>query len=279
MAKLKKETLDMIKKVARMEKPKMPIIDVSSTEVVTPKYELPKEPVAIPMGKGKLSLEDARKIRATTKKAINPKTDLVSGQYDRATIQHVLDASKRYNFDPYTALAVALQESKLGNIDSNLGHLKDMPTTIESKLPDAKEAKKKMNFEEYSKKYSADALVRMLMEKKDIAEKKGLKDEEHILQAYNGLGKVYPETENDYHGYDMAKIYGVDLPKEGIDMKKNPLYGKQIIDLRENVIKKNPEIMEIAKTYFNPNAPKQHTKQELVEIFKGKKNGKANQQL
>lgn len=276
MAKLKKETVEMMKKFARMEKPKMPMVDVSSTEVVTPKYELPKEPVAKPMGKGKLTLEDTRKVRATTQKPINPEVDLVSGQYDKATIQHVLDASKRYNFDPYTALAVALQESKLGNIDSNLGHLKDMPTTIESKLPDAKEAKKKMKFDEYSKKYSADALVRMLIEKKDIVEKKGIKDEELILQAYNGLGKVYPKTESDYHGYEMAKIYGVDLPKEGIDMKKNPLYGKQIIDLRENVIKKNPEIMEIAKTYYNPNAPKQHSKQELVEIFKGKKNGKTN---
>jgi hypothetical protein len=276
MAKLKKETVEMMKKVARMEKPKMPMVDVSSTEVVTPKYELPEEPVAKPIGKGKLTLEDTRKVRATTQKPINPEVDLVSGQYDKATIQHVLDASKRYNFDPYTALAVALQESKLGNIDSNLGHLKDMPTTIESKLPDAKEAKKKMKFDEYSKKYSADALVRMLMEKKDIVEKKGIKDEELILQAYNGLGKVYPKTESDYHGYEMAKIYGVDLPKEGIDMKKNPLYGKQIIDLRENVIKKNPEIMEIAKTYYNPNAPKQHSKQELVEIFKGKKNGKTN---
>ena len=276
MAKLKKETVEMMKKFARMEKPKMPMVDVSSTEVVTPKYELPKEPVAKPMGKGKLTLEDTRKVRATTQKPIKPEVDLVSGQYDKATIQHVLDASKRYNFDPYTALAVALQESKLGNIDSNLGHLKDMPTTIESKLPDAKEAKKKMKFDEYSKKYSADALVRMLIEKKDIVEKKGIKDEELILQAYNGLGKVYPKTESDYHGYEMAKIYGVDLPKEGIDMKKNPLYGKQIIDLRENVIKKNPEIMEIAKTYYNPNAPKQHSKQELVEIFKGKKNGKTN---
>jgi len=49
------------------------------------------------------------------------------------------------------------------------------------------------------------------------------------------------------------------------------LYGKQIIDLRENVIKKNPEIAKIAETYYNPNAPKQHSKQELLEIFKGKK--------
>ena len=84
-----------------------------------PKFELPKEPVAIPMGKGKLTLEDARKIRATTQKAINPKTDLVSGEYDKATIQHVLDAAKRYNYDPYTALSVALQETKFGKMKKN----------------------------------------------------------------------------------------------------------------------------------------------------------------
>jgi hypothetical protein len=39
MAKVKKETLEMMKKVARMEKPKMPTMDVSSTEVVMPKIE------------------------------------------------------------------------------------------------------------------------------------------------------------------------------------------------------------------------------------------------
>jgi len=254
-----------------MPKPNLGKIDVSSTEVDTPKYELPKEPVAIPMGKGKLSLNDLRKVRATTQKEINPNVDLVSGQYDRNAIQQVLDASKRYNYDPYTALAVALQESKLGQSDDNLGHVLDNANTIESKLPNRKEAKKALGKNEFNLKYSADDMVRMLMEKKDIANKLGLKDEYHHLQAYNGLGKVYPKTENDYHGYDMAKIYGVDLPKEGIDMKENPLYGKQIIDLRENVIKKNPEIMEIAKTYYNPNAPVQHSKEELMKIFKSMK--------
>lgn len=271
MAKVKKETIDTLLK--KMPKPTGPAIDISSTEVVTPKYELAKEPTAIPMGKGKLNIKDLRKIRATTQKEIDPKKDLVSGEYDKETIQEVLDASKRYNFDPYTALAVALQESKLGNIDNNLGHLKDMPTSIATKLPNLEKAKKTMSEDKFNKMYSADALVRMLIEKKDMVEKKGIKDEELILQAYNGLGKVYPQTESDYHGFNMAKIYGVDLPKEGIDMKKNPLYGKQIIDLRENVIKKNPEIMEIAKTYYNPNAPKQRSKEELVKIFKSMKRG------
>jgi hypothetical protein len=273
MTKLKKETVEMMKKVARMEKPKMPTVDVSSTEVVTPKYELPKERVPIPMGKGKLSLEDTRKIRATTQKEMNPKTDLVSGQYDKRVIQHVLDAAKRYNYDPYTALSVALQETKFGNEDVNLGHTTYNPKSIKSLL--SEEIKPGKNIDtDY--KYAADELVRALIEKKNYAESLGYKDEEHLIQAYNGLGNIYPKTEKGYHGFEMSKIYGVDLPKSGINMVKNPLYGKQIIDLRENVIKKNPEIAKIAETYYNPNAPKQHTKQELVEIFKGKKNGKTN---
>lgn len=271
MAKIKKETIAALMK--KMSAPKMPTVDISSTEVVTPKYELLKEKESIPVGRGKLTLEDLRKVRATTNKAVDPNKDLVSGKYDRNAIQQVLDAAKRYNYDPYTALAVALQESKLGQTDNNLGHLLDMPTAISSRLPDKKKAKETMKFDDWSKMYSADDMVRMLMEKKDIADKLGLKDEFHHLQAYNGLGKVYPQTENDYHGFNMAKIYGVDLPKEGIDMKKNPLYGKQVIDLRENVIKKNPELIKLAESYINKNAPKQHTKEELVKIFKSKNRG------
>lgn len=271
MAKVKKQTIETLLK--KMQKPTGPVIDISSTEVVTPKYELQKEKESIPVGKGKLTLEDLRKVRATTNKAIDPNKDLVSGEYDKSALQEVLSAAKRYNYDPYTALAVALQESKLGNIDSNLGHLKDSPTVIESKLSDRKKAKETMKFDDWSKMYSADDMVRMLIEKKDMADKLGLKDEYHHLQAYNGLGKVYPHTENDYHGFDMAKIYGVNLPKEGIDMKKNPLYGKQVIDLRENVIKKNPELVKLAESYINKNAPKQHSKEELIKILKSMKRG------
>jgi hypothetical protein len=259
-----------------MPRPNLGTIDVSSTEVDTPNYELAKAPESKPLGKGKISIEDLRKIRATTQKEINPNKDLVSGEFNRDVVQHVLDAAKRYNYDPYTALAVALQESQLGNKDFNLGHIQDVPTAIESKLPKLTEAEKKKDFDEYQKKYSADMLVRALMEKKGVAERLGLNDEAQQIQAYNGLGRIFPQSDAGYHGYNMAKIYGVDLPEEGIDMKQNPLYGKQIIDLRENVIKKNPELAEIAKTYINPNAPVQHTKEKLMKIFKSMKGGKAS---
>jgi len=304
MAKLKKETLEVIKKVGKnktptkktmanetddsgmflqpymrklkwMPLPNMQKNDVSSTYVKPSNFELAKEPISKPIGEGTLNLEDNRKIRATTQKKINPKDDLVADSYDKNTIQYILDAAKRYNYDPYTALAVALQETNLGKKGENIGHTLYHSEKFPSKLKLGMES---MNLDkkETDKIYAADNMVRMLLEKKNYAEDLGYDDELHHLQAYNGLGTVYPKTENWYHGYDMSKIYGVDLPKTGIDMNKNPLYGKQIIDLRENVIKKNPELLEIAKTYINPGAPKQHSKQQLVEIFKGKKNGKAN---
>jgi hypothetical protein len=75
-----------------------------------------------------------------------------------------------------------------------------------------------------------------------------------MIQAYNGLGKITPQTEKGYHGFEMAKIYGVPLPKAGIDMRKNPLYGKRVIDLRDNVIKKNPELVRYVESLpkYNP---------------------------
>jgi len=69
------------------------------------------------------------------------------------------------------------------------------------------------------------------------------------LQYYNGLGIVTPRTEKNYHGYEMQSIYGVPIPSEGINLKNNPLYGKQIIDLRDNVIKHNDRINQYIQNY------------------------------
>jgi LysM repeat protein len=45
----------------------------------------------------------------------------------------------------------------------------------------------------------------------------------------------------------MKQAYGVPIPKEGIDMSKTPLYGKQVIDIRDNVIKKNKVVSDTVK--------------------------------
>ena len=175
----------------------------------------------------KIEIVDNRKVNATTGKPINPNVDLTSGKYNQDTIKKIVVAANKIGIDPYTALSVGLQETKLGTTDGNIGH------TIGKQDVNTKDIK---SSEEY--------FVNVLKSKMDYANKLGIKDEDTILQTYNGLGKVYPETEQNYHGFKMKKVYGVDVPKEGIDMRKNPLYGKRIVDLRDNVLKQNPDLVK-----------------------------------
>ena len=50
-------------------------------------------------------------------------------------------------------------------------------------------------------------------------------------------------------------FYGVPIPNTGfIDMMKNPLYGKEILDIRDNIIKKNKDIQNMVDTINNPQA-------------------------
>jgi hypothetical protein len=167
-----------------------------------------------------VDLNDTRTVRATTGEKINPNVDLKGDKYNKAIIDNIIKKSKAVGVDPSTMLAIALQETNFGKTDPNLGHVKK-------------------GYKGYPYSY-IDFYKQKLNEVK-------FKDELLQIQYYNGLGTVYPETEEDYHGYEMQKIYGVPLPASGINMRKNPLYGKQIIDLRDNVVLKNPYIQKTLK--------------------------------
>lgn len=181
-------------------------------------------------GRKVVKFEDPRKISATTGKAINPNADLKSGYYDDATIRRIVEAAYRHGVDPYTAVSIGLQETGLGKTDDNIGHVTG---------PQAEKDLGAKSEEEY--------FVLTIKDKMKYADKLGIKDDLTRIQAYNGLGNVYPTTESGYHGFNMQKIYGVPLTKKGINMRKNPLYGKRVVDLRENVIKNNPTVNEYVK--------------------------------
>jgi hypothetical protein len=55
----------------------------------------------------------------------------------------------------------------------------------------------------------------------------------------------------------MKKIYGVPVPKGGISMRQNPLYGKQIIDLRDNVLKQSPDFMRYIDSVYKAPIPEE----------------------
>ena len=170
-----------------------------------------------------VDLKDTRTVRATTGEKINPNVDLKGDKYNKVVIDNIIKKAKAVGVDPSTMLAIALQETDFGKKDANLGHALYGDTA-------------------YPYGY-----IDFYKDKLNEAKRAKIDNELLQIQYYNGLGTVYPETEEDYHGFKMQKIYGVPLPASGINMRKNPLYGKQIIDLRDNVVLKNPYIQKALK--------------------------------
>ena len=181
-------------------------------------------------------IEDKRKVLATSGNPIRPNVDLTSGEYDLDVLNGIIESAKRNKLsieDAKNLAAIAFQETKFGKVDENLGHVFD---NVESRS-------------------DLEALTNAYITKMKEADRLGIKDDATRLQVYNGLGVIKPSTEQDYHGFKMKKIYGVPVPNEGINMKKNPLYGKQIMDLRDNVLNQNPEYVNYLNTAYNSKNP------------------------
>lgn len=191
----------------------------------------------------KIHISDNRKIRATTGKKINPNVALKTGDYDENVIDSLIKYSVKYNINPNRVLAQGLAESAFGKEDSqNIGHLKNFYRN-ESPYPQMMEAI-----------LEGDSLAKTNKNKKTTREE--------IIQGYNRYGKLFPETEKDYHGGNSKGFYEVPFGKEGyLDMDKNPLYGIEIKDLMDNVISKDAQIQykilksknPIKKEFYNPN--------------------------
>jgi len=181
-------------------------------------------------------IEDKRKVLATSGQPIRPNVDITSGEYDLDVLKGIIESAKRKKLpieDVKNLAAIAFQETKFGQADGNIGHVLEDLTT-------------RSDLESFTSAY---------IDKMKKADRLGLKDEVARLQVYNGLGVIKPSTEQDYHGFKMKKAYGVPIPKEGISMKKNPLYGKQVMDLRDNVLNQNPEYVKYLNTMYNSKDP------------------------
>ena len=189
----------------------------------------------------RLSIRDPRKVMMTTGKPLRPNSDLVSGEYDSEHLGNLLTEAKRrkmsYN-DMMNLAAMGFQETKWGKVDDNIGHTKG----------DFGDEPMQDSYSNFINAYNA---------KMKDADRLKIKDEATRLQVYNGLGKIFPSTEARYHGFNMKKIYGVPVPKEGINLRKNPLYGKQVMDIRDNVLKRNPEFMRYMDSTYRAPIPKE----------------------
>lgn len=201
-----------------------------------------KESVKKPVAKNNtrtLDIVDPRKKMATTNQPLRPNSDLVGGKYSSKHLDKLMQEAKRQGLskeDMMNLSAMGFQETKWGRTDGNIGH-------VQRSFDDPG------SFDDYTD------FIDAYKSKMKLADRLKIKDPALRLQVYNGLGTITPKTEKDYHGFEMQKIYGVPIPKGGINMRKNPLYGKQVMDIRDNVLAKNPEYLQYMDSIYKAPVP------------------------
>ena len=178
--------------------------------------------------KDKIKIRDTRKYDAITGKLVSDKSRM-HADVDSSYVDHVVRKAKKYNINPYTALAINLQETNFKN--------KDNPFSIFNMVKNIDDLKA---IDEDPIDYS----MKQMSDKFALAKRLGKKTEEEEIQGWNGWGKLKAGTEGITN-----KAYGLDISKEPLDMNKNPVYGKRIVNLRDSVIKTNPEIVKIVDKY------------------------------
>lgn len=169
---------------------------------------------------GNVNIPDTRKIDGITGKPVGP-TKLMSAVADASLLARIVREAKKQQVDPYTALAVAHQETGFKD--------KIDPYHV---IPDDNDWRSNDDYIQMG--------IRRLKNGFKIANNLGKSGEAAQIQAYNGYGKVGQNTEGR-----QRMMYGIDVTHNPIDMNKTPVYGKRIIDIRDNILKKNPEIAKI----------------------------------
>lgn len=199
-----------------------------------------EEPVPNPLGRvGTIPLyvpkDTIRKVKLEDKRKMNPATNtpykIPGGQTasaDIPTLTAIIAHAKAKGIDPYTALAIAHQETKYGKEHKNLGSA--WMTYPDEGITDELEQ-------------NANMLAKAIKEKLAYAKQLGFdkKGEEYALQAYNGYGKVFPRFQGESDSF-----YGIPITRnKPLNMRENPVYGRTIKSLRDEIIKKNPEIIDL----------------------------------
>jgi len=182
--------------------------------------------------KNTISIKDERVKDVVTDANLTDRNRMHS-EVDTSIIKRIAEKAREYDIDPYTALAIAFQETQLKDEYSDnpfnlLGGGRLNPETAEQDI--------------------MDLTMLTMQDKKKIADKLGKKTEEEVIQAWNGYGKI---GKNSF-GREVKKVYGIDVSENPIDMAKNPVYGKRVKDIRDNILKKNPEVVKIINSVLSP---------------------------
>lgn len=186
----------------------------------------------------KVKLVDNREINPATGKPFKQKGNKTIS-VDPVHIQTIVAHAKAKGIDPYTALAIAYQETEFDKNGIGYGEVKDY-------FPDQYVGEEFLERDEMRRHQEANKLANALKDKLAYATRLGYdkKGEDFVLQAYNGYGKIKPPK-----GQDTSSYYGIPISNTNpLDMSKNPAYGKTVLSLRDQVLKNNPEIKKLVES-------------------------------
>jgi len=177
-----------------------------------------------------IEIRDTRQVDPITGQPV-PDTNRLHVKADVQPLKHIITKAKEHGIDPYTALAIAHQETMFK------GEYSDNPFNLLSggRLnPDTAGVDRvELSMQELTDKYA-------------YAKKLGKSTEAEQLQAWNGYGKVGGGS----FGGTVKKAYGIDVSQNPIDMNTNPVYGQRVIDIRDNILKANPDIRKLVEGTF-----------------------------
>jgi hypothetical protein len=205
-------------------------VDLGQNEDPKPKAVNPGSPFPLYRSKDTVKhirVEDDRKVSPTTGLPFKD-TERKSLNVDPNLVKDIVKHAKGAGIDPLTALAVSYQET--GFDQEGRGSFNLNPKVFGKPVGNPEDGMKSLK-EQF--RFASD------LQKRGVIPS----TEDYLIQGNNGYGTI-KRGHADLEGAN--KIYGLDIPQEGINFKHNPLYGKTVISLRE-LLKNNPQIMDIIK--------------------------------
>ena len=137
-----------------------------------------------------------------------------------SVIRKIGQSAVKYGIDPYTALAIYVQERGSETNPFNLFDFNDLSMRDYERFTDD----------------PIDVTMKYMARKfKHSVNNLNKRTEEEIVQAWNGYGVIS----------NKGKMYGIDTNKTPINMWRVPLYGMRIKDLKDNMILQHPEVKNI----------------------------------
>lgn len=197
-------------------------------------------PVPPKKNPGFLDIQDARKISPTTGKPFKEMGGKTVNA-DPAILKAIIAHAKAKGLNPYDALAIAMQETEFGKRDPNWGraYSYDPDKGIDPKDINNIEASRLTNALKEKVAYAAQL-------QKSGKIKPG---ESYALQAYNGYGDLRKNLMEVGGKKVPQNYYGVPVTGDTpMLMSQNPLYGKTVISLRDEILKKHPGVKQLVDT-------------------------------